>query len=285
MRTVVSAEGLSIAIHDPIGASHDPMGDSSDLLFAHATGFHGLVWRPLAQLLAAHHRCWTFDFRGQGMSIAPEDYSFDWNAFGLDVQSVVDALALDRPIGIGHSKGATALLMAEIARPGMFRGLYLFEPITFPEGFRPEGGPSTMVAAARRRRPTFASRYEAYKNYASKPPLSVFHPDALHAYVDHGFIDGLDGLVHLACQPEHEARIFEMGASHHTFEHLGEVTCPVVVGCGAVGETPGPAMVAPFVAEALPNGRLERFDDLDHFGPLEDPTRFAERIAAFAGST
>jgi pimeloyl-ACP methyl ester carboxylesterase len=277
MRSVVSAEGLSIAIHDPIGAG-------SDILFAHATGFHGLVWRPLARLLAADHRCWAFDFRGHGASIAPDDYSFDWNAFGVDVQSVVDALSLDRPIGIGHSKGATALLMAEIARPGMFRGLYLFEPITFPEGFRPEGGPSPMVVAARRRRPSFASRYEAYKNYASKPPLSVFHPDALRAYVDHGFIDGLDGLVHLACQPEHEARIFEMGAAHHTFERLGEVTCPVVVGCGAVGETPGPAMVAPLVADALPNGRLEQFDDLDHFGPLEDPARFAERIAALEAS-
>lgn len=278
MRSVVSAEGLSIAIHEPVGVG-------PDILFAHATGFHGLVWRPLAQLLAADHRCWAFDFRGHGESIAPDDYSFDWNAFGVDVQSVVDQLALDRPIGIGHSKGATALLMAEIARPGMFRGLYLFEPITFPEGFRPEGGPSLMVVAARRRRPTFASRYEAYKNYASKPPLSVFHQDALHAYVDHGFVDGLDGLVHLACQPEHEARIFEMGASHRTFERLGEVTCPVVVGCGAVGETPGPAMIAPLVAEALPNGRLEQFDDLDHFGPLEDPARFAERIAAFASST
>ncbi len=278
MRRVISADGLSIAIHEPIG-------EGPDLLFAHATGFHGLVWRPLARLLASHHRCWAFDFRGHGMSIAPDDYAFDWNAFGADVQAVVDAVGLDRPIGIGHSKGATALLMAEIARPGMFRGLYLFEPIAFPQEFAREDGPSAMVNAARRRRPTFASRDEAFANYSSKPPLAVFQPDALRAYVDHGFVDGLDGLVHLACRPEHEARVFEMGATHHTFERLGDVTCPVVVACGAVGETVGPAIIAPLVAEALPNGRLARFDELDHFGPLEDPARFAAAIADFAGSS
>ena len=52
----------------------------------------------------------------------------------------------------------------------------------------------------------------------------------------------------------------------------------------AAGDDFGPALVAPLVADAIPNGRLERFDDLDHFGPLEDPARFADRIAALARS-
>ena len=41
-----------------------------------------------------------------------------------------------------------------------------------------------------------------------------------------------------------------------------------------------PALVAPFVAEQLANATLERFNDLTHFGPLQDQTRIAASIAA-----
>ena len=72
-----------------------------------------------------------------------------------------------------------------------------------------------------------------------------------------------------------------MGSTHETFAHLGEVHAPVTVAVGAT--EPGPADFAPRVAEQLPRGRLLRFEDLGHFGPLEDPARIASSILdAFA---
>jgi pimeloyl-ACP methyl ester carboxylesterase len=55
----------------------------------------------------------------------------------------------------------------------------------------------------------------------------------------------------------------------------------VVVATGDEGF--GPALFAPAVAEALPQGRLERFEHLGHFGPLEAPDHVAAAAVAFAG--
>lgn len=273
-RIVQAAEG-PLAIHD-LGGSGEP------LLLAHATGFHGLVWRPLAAALAPRHRCWSFDFRGHGASLAPEDFTFAWEVFGRDVLAVIDALDLtaNGPIdAVGHSKGGAALLMAEIERPGTFRRLFVFEPIVFPpDAQRPGTTGNPLADGARRRRSTFPSRDDAYANYAAKRPLSVLHPDALAAYVEHGFREAPDGSVELAMPGEHEARVFEMGGQHATFARLGEVRCPVVV---AYGDDPaGPALIAPTIAAALADGTALHLDGTDHFGPLAQPERIAAEIEA-----
>ena len=137
---------------------------------------------------------------------------------------------------------------------------------------------NTLADGAARRRPTFASRAAAIENYAGKRPLGTWRADVLHAYVRHGFVEGEDGQVHLACRPDDESRIFRGGGDHGGSEHLGEVTCPVVVACGA--EPVGPAAFAPSIAAGLPDGRLELHPHLDHFGPQEAPGALAASVAA-----
>jgi pimeloyl-ACP methyl ester carboxylesterase len=159
----------------------------------------------------------------------------------------------------------------------------LFEPIVFPQvRDLPEGG-SPMPAAARRRRPEFASYDEAIANFASKPPLNTLRADALAAYVRHGFALTDAGNVRLKCQPENEARTYEMSGTHGTFERLDEIACPVLVLSGR-DEPMQPAAWAEQVADAMPSGRFERHDELGHFGPLEAPDLVADVIAGFFSS-
>jgi pimeloyl-ACP methyl ester carboxylesterase len=267
-----ATDGIELAIHD-LG------GVGPELLCAHATGFHGLVWQPLVDALSNEFHSWSFDAAGHGASQTPNFDTFAWERFGTDVLTVIDALGLDRPVAIGHSMGGAALVMAELARPGTFAGLYLFEPIIFPE--QPLGeGSSPMVQAATRRRNVFSSRDEAYDNYASKPPLNQLHPAALRSYVDYGLRDTDDAQVTLACQREFEALIFSSGGHHRAFDHLSELTCPIVV---AMGDEDGfgPAMIAPAIADAVGHAQLDRFDGLGHFGPLQDPSRVAAAAASF----
>ena len=275
---LTSTSGVKVALHELGGAASLP-----PLVCAHATGFHGRVFGPMAAAgLATSFHCVGADLRGHGDSEIPDGLDFDWRGFCDDIVTVLDHLGAspERPaFGVGHSMGGAALLMAELARPGTFAGLYLFEPIVPPAAQPEMAGANPMAEAAERRREVFPSFDHAVANYASKPPLDRLRADALHAYVAHGFAPLADGTVRLKCRGRSEAATFRMAGGHGTFARLGEVGCPVTIAMGVPMEM-GPAAFAPAAAAALPQGRLEHFDHLSHFGPLEAPDEIAAAVLA-----
>lgn len=278
--TIPSSGGVDLAVHDH-GGSGRP------LLLCHATGFHARVWDGLVAELP-ERRCIALDFRGFGDSTAPTDGNFDWHGFADDVLAVIDHFALTDVQAVGHSKGGAALLLAELARPGTFDSLVCFEPIVFPpfdDGpGSGDGGPgpdaNPLADVSRRRRQRFDSFEAAIERFGAKPPLGSLRPDVLEAYVRHGFRPDGDGVV-LKADREHEARTYEKGSQHGAFDRLHEIACPVVV--AASGDGGYPAQAAPHIAERLPHGELVEFADLGHFGPLEDPVRFARLVRSTFG--
>ncbi|MDI2129785.1 alpha/beta fold hydrolase [Yinghuangia seranimata] len=248
-------------------------------VFAHATGFHGRVWDPTVRRLTgvdAH----AVDLRGHGDTRMPEGYDFPWSAFGDDVLSVVDGLPTEardgEVVGVGHSCGGAALVLAEAARPGTFRSLWLYEPAAFPPPAAGQVQSNPLVEPTKRRRAVFPDRAEAYRNYASKPPMDAFAPEVLAAYVDHGFVDEGDG-VRLKCRPLDEAQVYVSSLVADVFEAMAKVHCPVVLVQGV--ETPSGRFGR--LAEQFPNARLEVHPDLAHFGPLTHPERVAASIASW----
>lgn len=282
---VSSTDGVEVALHELSGA--EPDGSRPLVLVAHATGFHGRAYLPVAAGLTPAYRTVALDFRGYGDTLAPPG-RVEWRGYGDDVDAVAghladDAGAEDGLIAFGHSKGGAALLMAADRHPERFRLLVLFEPIVFPPGdpdvARPE---SPLAAGARRRRPTFASLEAATENYAAKWPMATFDSAALDAYVRYGFRDDPDGDgVRLKCEPEHEAQTFETGGDHDTWSRLPGIDVPVVVVAGVVDETQ-PSAHARSIAEALPQGRYLERPELDHFGPFTHPRPVADLIASAA---
>ncbi|MEY4339651.1 MAG: hypothetical protein RLZ14_1501 [Actinomycetota bacterium] len=266
-------------------AVHELGGEGQPLLVSHATGFHGRCYLPLAHELAGQFRCTAFDYRGHGDTPQP-DAPVDWERYADDAHEVARALVArhGQPIdAFGHSMGGACLLMVALREPGLFRRLVVFEPIVFPPGgLRPDdaGGDdpdsSPMVQAARRRRAVFPSFQAAIDNYSAKPPLNGFTPEAMRAYVEHGFRQDADG-VHLKCTPEVEAATFATGSQHRTWEQLHRIETPTVVVSGRV-QPFQPATFAAPIAELLPHDRLVQADDLDHFGPMTHPDRVAQII-------
>jgi pimeloyl-ACP methyl ester carboxylesterase len=270
-----------------VAVAYTDLGGGADrppLLFAHATGFHGHVWRPVARRLEDAFHLFTFDERGHGDTPPSEDGQ-SWHGFARDALAVVDATGMQRPFGVGHSAGGAALILAELERPGTFSALWCFEPILPPA--MPAAMPTPIVlpsnanplaAGARRRREVFPSKDAAYENYASKPPFEVLDPEALRAYVDFGFDELGDGTVRLKCRGEIEARTYEMAGGHHAVERLGELRCPVTFASGGRTDTMFSGDYLARLAEAVPEGRTEVFADLGHFGPLQDPDAIAASI-------
>ena len=267
-RLVASTKGARVALHD-LG------GEGPTVLFCHANGFCGRMWQPVARELASVAHCWALDFRGHGDSLSGPDEDYGWNGFADDVLAAVGSLEPAPRLGVGHSLGGASILRAELEQPGTFERAWVFEPVTIPAVALPREGVRALGEIARMRKEIFESRRAALDRYEARPPFSLLHPEVLAAYLDHGFRDLPDGTVTMKCPREVEATVFE-NADRSTFDRLDEVTSEVIVAVGA--DSDPPALVAPYIAERLPNATLERFDDLTHFGPLQNPARIAASI-------
>lgn len=266
---ISSTGGVTLALHD-LGGIGDP------LLIAHATGFCGRAYEPLGAALARRFHVWAVDFRGHGDSTSPPDGDFSWTGMGDDVLAVADALGTRGIVGVGHSMGGAALLMATQAQAGLLRCAYLYEPIILPAE-APADGENPMAAAARRRYEVFATKAEALVRYATRPGLNVLRADALAAYVEHGLADVGDGTVRLKCRPEDEARTFE-AEGKPTIDRLAGLAVPTTVAAGSRDDGQGPAAFAPRIAAAMPQATLRTYAHLGHFGPLQDPDTVAADV-------
>lgn len=274
---IESTGGVAVALNDLGGPDGAPV-----LLLVHATGMNAGAWRPFAAALREAHRVLAIDVRAHGAARTPEEPDLRWPSITDDVVAVLDSGALPAgPLhGIGHSMGGACLVLAAQRRPDAFRSLWLFEPVIPPPGRMPTGsGENPMAEGAERRRASFPSLDAAYDNYASKPPLDAFHPDALRGYVEAGF-EPAGGEVTLRCRPAWEAATFRMGGANGVWEVLPRLELPVTIAAGAATDF-GPAAFADEVAERLPRGRLERHPELGHFGPLQDPDGLASGVAAW----
>lgn len=266
-------------------AVHDWGGTGRPVLLAHPTGFHGIVWAPVARrLVAAGCRVWSFDFRGHGDSDAP-DSDYSWSGFADDAVAVAHHLGVSGDpalVACGHSKGAAALLLGEAAHPGVFARIWCYEPIFFPtDAVLPPDDDFVLARTARRRRNEWRTKDEAFASYASKPPLSVMTDESLRAYVDHGLRDRGDGVYELKCRPDVEARVYAMGPANGVFRVAGDIRAPTLVVCGETSTDISPGLGTKLVAR-LPHGRLEVLPGAGHFGPQQDPDAVAASILAFA---
>jgi pimeloyl-ACP methyl ester carboxylesterase len=287
---IASTGGVRVALHD-LGGPDDPAAPI--LLFAHATGFHGLVWAPTAATLTDRYRCLALDLRGHGVSETPDGASLSWQGMSDDVLAVLalldrEGIGSGRQVhGIGHSLGCAALVLAAARRPGLLRSLWLYEPaiagprVTTLDGSAPPFGTSNPMAdGALRRRASFASYDEARANYAAKAPLNELHPDALAAYVEGGFAPQADGTVTLRCAPATEAEVFRGVGNNEAFEALSVLDLPVALVAGRADEF-GPVTFVPANLAQLRRGTLVERRHLGHFGPLEDPAGMARDIASW----
>ncbi len=275
VRFVASTGGVEVAVHD-----HG--GDGPPVVFCHATGLHGRAWDPVIAHLRDRFRCLALDLRGHGDARAPTGSSFEWTRIANDLLCVLEAENLQEGVGmVGHSMGGCVVLLAEQRRPGTVRASWLFEPIVLPNGGVGAPGSNPLAAMARRRREVFESKAAAIDRMTGRGPFANSIPEAVAAYVEHGFRVQPDGSVILKCRGETEARVFEGSPGSGAFESLAVVQCPVTIAVS--GDGAPPATVGASVVAALPHGRLETWPDLTHFGPLEAPERIAAAIAEALG--
>lgn len=257
-------EGIRIATVG--GGTGEP-----DALFVHATGFCKEMWSPVIDRVSTEPFSWlSMDQRGHGDSDSGT-FPNDWDFLARDVlETLVDRFGV---IGVGHSSGGGVIARAEAFRPGTFRHLVLVEPIIFPPPFRRMDGP--MSEGTRRRRNTFPSRDSAFERFASGP-FGSWSPDALAAYIDHGFRATESGWE-LKCSPEVEADFYAEGLNHDTWDRIETIEVPVTLVAGEGSNThPKPYLDA--LALRFRDVEVVVVPGAGHLVPMEDPVSIARIV-------
>src|SRR5258708_31888126 len=109
-------------------------------LLLHGTGFVAEVWDEVARELASRYTVYALDRRGHGDSHKPAADRYHFQDFAEDVCRVIEALDLSDIFGIGHSAGATDLLLAAKLMPARFARLFVMEPTVMdPLAVRSDG--------------------------------------------------------------------------------------------------------------------------------------------------
>lgn len=249
-------------------------GEGPTLLLCHCTGTHARMWDALVPALLPHFRCVAADTRGHGDSEVPADLdAYTWKNSGHDLLAVIDALDLGPDLrAVGHSAGASHVCYASLLRPGVFSRALVMDPIIGPEF---PGHENPMAAAARKRRPVFASREAARTNYAAKPPMNAWHPRTLDAYVEFGFHDNDDGSVDLNCPPAVEGELYTLGGASDIFERLGEIEMPITL---VTSENSNVRGLVELQREKFSNFTFHVIEDAGHFIPQEKPEAVVELI-------
>jgi pimeloyl-ACP methyl ester carboxylesterase len=269
--------------------------DKPPALLLHGTGFVGEIWDEIANGLAARYTVYALDRRGHGASDKPGRYHFA--DFASDLVATIETLELFGIYGIGHSAGATDLLLAARLLPGRFSRLFVMEPTVMdpsvvpgPEARLSDQG-DAAVRGAQRRQAEFASAAAAVARYRSAPAFAPWSEDALRAYVTHGFAHLPDGRVRLLCSPEVETEIlrpifeameqvYRGDDRGNPFGWLREIGCPVRI---ATAENSW-AVYKEMAARAsglIPGASRLSFDGVGHCVAQEAPAQL-QALDAFA---
>lgn len=263
-------------------------------LLLHGTGFVAHVWDEVARELASTYTVYALDRRGHGASHKPGAYHF--LDYTQDVCHVIDALDLRDIYGIGHSAGATDLLLAAKLLPRRFTRLFVMEPTVMDPRRARSGGLSeeslSRVESTLRRRAEFDSGDAVFERYRAAPAFADWTETSLRAYVRHGFVPLDDGRVRLCCTPEIESailrpiyeameQVYVGDVRGNPFAWLTEIDCPVRV-TTAANSGPIYQEMARRAVLLIPRASTQIFEGAGHCVAQEVPAAVVAAVREFA---
>src|SRR5438105_1003656 len=95
-QSAITRNGIHIAFRDQAG-------ELPAIVLVHGLSSSRHIWDRVLPLLAPH-RVVAYDQRGHGESDKP-DTGYGFDDMTADLEAVLDALAIDRPVLVGHSWG------------------------------------------------------------------------------------------------------------------------------------------------------------------------------------
>ena len=254
--TVTAPDGAAIA--------YDTQGQGPDLVLVHGITESRRAWDPLLPRLTGSWRVVRVDLRGHGESERRPSYEADTMAG--DLRAVVDALALDAPLMVGHSLGGAMVSMyAGLGHPAravvdVDQPLELAGFKDLVAGIRPmlEGDEAGFRAAMEL---VFGMLYGPLPASERERLAALAHPEQ-------DVVLGVWRSV-LDLPAEELDALVDVG--------LAELRVPFL---SLHGTDPGPEYTE-WLRARVPGAVVEVWPDLGHYPHLMEPERFVARLAEF----
>jgi pimeloyl-ACP methyl ester carboxylesterase len=117
---------------DGVHLHYRVVGSGPAVVLIHGYGASIDLWRPVQDVLAAHHRVIAVDLKGFGWSSRPAgDYSPEAEA--TLVWHLLDQLGVDHTAVVGHSWGSSVALAMTLAQPSRVQRIALYSAYVFDE--------------------------------------------------------------------------------------------------------------------------------------------------------
>jgi pimeloyl-ACP methyl ester carboxylesterase len=234
------------------------------------------IWRHWWRGLAERYHLIRYDERGCGLSDwNPKDFSFA--AWVRDLETVVDACAVEKFALLGISQGASVAIDYAVKHPERVSHLILY-------------GGYVKGRAARATNPIEAEEADAYlqmvkvgwgrgNNAFREFFMSMFMPDATETQI-RTFVD----LQRVTASPENAERFNRIFRDINTMKQAKKVRVPTLV-IRAVDDRVVPVAQSRLIASLIPNSRLVLLEGRNHILCEDEPAwqRFLEEVQGFLG--
>ena len=251
-----------------IDLAYSDQGQGPPLVLIHAFPLNRAMWEPQVQAFASHYRIITVDLRGHGESDAPM-WCYTLEQFTDDVKALLDHLAISQATFVGLSMGGYILFAMYRKYPEMVTALVLAN--TRAQADTEEGKANRFTMAQ-----------IAYTK-GIKAISDLMLPKLLSKASLENRSDLVDRLKKIIMQNQTSGIIGDLMAMAERVDStslLKKMTCPTLVIVGENDITTPPSE-AKFMAEKIPQARLEIIPDAGHASNLEQPEAFNSAIQSF----
>ena len=246
-------------------------GDPPPTLLLHGIGNYGRYWDFFADAIAGRLRLIAPDARGHGESGKPAE-GYTPEEFVADAVAVLDALAIERAMLVGHSMGGTHAIRLAAAHPVRVERLVIVDAGT--EAMREGSERTRRLSLERPERFEYADDALAYLRRTSPG----YSEDVYRNRMRWLFREDAGDLVWRSSRDALASIMSSRGGD--LADALRAVRCPVLLVRGTRSNVLA-ADVAKRMVESLPDGRLVELD-AGHNVALDRPKELAAAVMAFA---
>jgi pimeloyl-ACP methyl ester carboxylesterase len=262
-------------------------GAGTPVHMAVANGFPPETYTPLLAPLTSQYRVISLPPRPLWGDGSAPDAHVDWRTLADDLLAGLEANHIPPVIGIGHSFGAIASIIAAVRAPARFRALVLLDPTVFPRHMM--WGLKTMkalglqirmplVKGALNRRARFADYDEAFAYWRGKRLFSDWSDDALRIYTHSLLREDGSGRYILRWSPAWEAHYYRTIFTS-TWAYVAKLPkdLPILVVRGETSNTFFPPAAAR-LRRLLPHAAYAEISGYGHLFPQAAPLQTQQVI-------